>query len=85
MSGRSKIILFVDGANCFHREFCLYDGCNKKMMVFLPSFIMEDFHRNLDPLAFPEEREACKLSSLSEAYNFPMSLILDRMFCLCVI
>lgn len=55
------------------------------MMVFLPSFIMEDFHRYVDPLAFPEEREACKLSSLSEAYNFPVSLILDKMFVLCVI
>lgn len=85
MSGGSKTIFFVARANCFYREFCLYDGCNKKMMVFLPSFIMEDFHRNLDLLAFPEEREACKLSSLSEADNFPMSLILDKMFCLCVI
>lgn len=55
------------------------------MMVFLPSFIMEDFHRYVDPLAFPEEREACKLSSLSEAYNFPVSLILDKMFVLCYI
>lgn len=85
-SGRSKTIFFITGSNCFQRELCLYVGCNKKMVGFLPSFITEDFHRNLDPLAFPEEREMCKLSILSEAYNFPMSLILDKvLFCLRVI
>lgn len=71
--GRSKTIFSKIGSNCFTEiSVCMMIVTCKKWWQagFLPSFLLKDFHRNLDSMPFPEDREACDLSDLSKVYKF---------------